>query len=335
MTTFTKASRRGGFTLIEILVVISIIAVLIGLLLPAIHKVREAAARTQCGNNLHQIVIAALNYNDTYLSMPQVEGVGNLGSATAGSSYGVSSRSGANGTVHFYLLPFIEQNPLYQSAIAAGGDSMYITATTAGAQVKLYSCPSDLSQAGNGYQNGFSAAGPSTSYAANILVFDPRAIQHLTQAVPDGASQTIMFTERFRYCPNNSLVSGAVTQPTWTWNSLSTLAGSYPSPPWYSPTFGPSMRTSQSSMGFVPNYHTGMAQGQLPPAPPGAGAKAFAAGATFQTCDSAIVDSGHSGTINACMVDGSVRYLNPGVSVATWYAACTPASNDILGGDWP
>jgi prepilin-type N-terminal cleavage/methylation domain-containing protein len=103
---------RPGFTLIELLVVIAIIAVLIGLLLPAVQKVRDAAARSQCQNNLKQIALACHNYESSYNMFPR--------GATA-SDFG----SGAHGTtVWFQILPFVEQQAAYANALAPRGGQL-------------------------------------------------------------------------------------------------------------------------------------------------------------------------------------------------------------------
>ena len=102
--------RRGrrGFTLIELLVVIAIIAVLIGLLLPAVQKVREAAARAKCQNNIKQLGLAVQNFASANLDkLPDC----------------VSSQNGNpparyNGSWHFNILPYLEQNAIYASGIA-------------------------------------------------------------------------------------------------------------------------------------------------------------------------------------------------------------------------
>src|SRR5437899_10038416 len=97
MARLTQGSRSAarGFTLIELLVVIAIIGVLVGLLLPAVQKVRAAAARIQCTNNLKQLGLALANYESTRKKFP-----------AGGDAKGFS--------VHCYLLPYIEQETLYK-----------------------------------------------------------------------------------------------------------------------------------------------------------------------------------------------------------------------------
>src|SRR5438309_5990436 len=99
---------RSAFTLIELLVVIAIIAVLIGLLVPAVQKVREAAARTQCTNNLKQIGLGFTNFESTYKRLPPLYG-GFQGAAVNSAKFG-----NVWGSTHVFLLPYIEQDNLYK-----------------------------------------------------------------------------------------------------------------------------------------------------------------------------------------------------------------------------
>ena len=139
MPVFIRVFRKRAFTLIELLVVIAIIAILIGLLLPAVQKVREAAARINCTNNLKQLGLAVHNYESNYKVLPLL----GAGPAQNGNDNpyagGYVSPSGTYGTTFFYLLPFLEAGNLYTQC---NGDSM-----NAGRNVVPgFICPSDPSQ---------------------------------------------------------------------------------------------------------------------------------------------------------------------------------------------
>src|SRR5688500_4042128 len=101
MPRFLNTARRRGFTLIELLVVIAIIATLIGLLVPAVQKVREAASRIKCANNLKQLGLAAHHYHDVHQHLPPAIGY-------------YPPVAGALGSYFFHLLPYVEQDPLYK-----------------------------------------------------------------------------------------------------------------------------------------------------------------------------------------------------------------------------
>src|SRR5690348_7215892 len=109
--------RGKGFTLIELLVVIAIIAILIALLVPAVQKVREAAARMQCQNNLKQLALACQSYADT-----------NQHKLPPGGYYNWDQR----GTWHVYVLPYMEQTALYNQIQAAAGGPIATTGNSVG-----------------------------------------------------------------------------------------------------------------------------------------------------------------------------------------------------------
>jgi prepilin-type N-terminal cleavage/methylation domain-containing protein len=199
MPLVVRVRPRRGFTLIELLVVIAIIAILIGLLLPAVQKVREAAARAKCTNNLKQIALALHNHESTYGRLPPPRG--DLQSPTQNTTFTVYGGWMCN------VLPFIEQKQLRDvlSPFVPGYQN------NAGKAVPTYTCPSDpRSLSALSYPDAY-AQGAFTSYLGvtgadadpNIQIsgptngiFDVTSKGYPLISITDGTSNTLMIGER-------------------------------------------------------------------------------------------------------------------------------------------
>jgi prepilin-type N-terminal cleavage/methylation domain-containing protein len=319
---FTRSSRSFGFTLIELLVVIAIIAILIGLLLPAVQKVRDAAARAQCQNNLHQMSIAVQNCSDTNQGkMPP--GLGGYPTiATSPTARGNSSYGG----LLFYLLPYIEQQNMYNACILPNGTGYdpergTLPQAQGGALqnlVKTYQCPADPTFV-SGLGGGWAAVG---SYVFNGMIFlsDWLGYSRFPSSITDGTSNTIFFTETYSMASGTN-ANGNMQPNLWWWDY-----NGFETPP---STF------FYTDCGGLPGY----GQAYVPlvtPTPQYCINNTVTEdtwGGVFSICGCRAV-SPHAGGINVGIGDGSVRFVPQGISGSTWFYACTPSGGDVLGSDW-
>jgi prepilin-type N-terminal cleavage/methylation domain-containing protein len=313
----TQRAIRLGFTLIELLVVIAIIAVLIGLLLPAVQRVREAAARATCSNNMKQMGLALQSCNDSIGYLPR-----------HGSPWPKANANLQGVSVFWAILPFLEQSALYNS-LPVGQYSSYFNQSTTPATVKTFVCPSDTTN-----YNGPGLVYNLGSYSANGQVFFSVPYASIGTSFLDGTSNTVMLLEHIALCPNPSGGEGgnSASQGRVVWPATNLTTGD---PILYWTGENTTSTFGQPFTGFASEYPTSMIPDptnnnilswKLPQFAPSLGASG--------TCDPTTANSGHISVSLVGMGDGSVRGVNNSVSLQTWNAALTPAGYEVLGSDW-
>jgi len=324
MSRLSRVQRRG-FTLIELLVVMAIIATLIGLLLPAVQKVRSAAARISCSNQLRQLNLAVQNYSNNA-----------KGNKLPPLSMDLTMPRGGlyNGSLHFTLLPYLEQDGLFQAGVAFPA-SPWAAATTAGTvsavHVKGFVCSMD-GTVGNGVAGNDQAPSGGlswahTSYQANYALFGQTTVAgcqgdfniYPIGEIPDGASNTMTFVCSYAGRTNSNIAANASARWAWPgWTRGGTNNGAY------SAVFGwTSLRAPVGGWG----------NSLKPP--------------LFDVLyvnanDRTQVYGIHTGSCVVGLADGSVRLVGTGISQTTWLRAILPKDTDPpwnlspgpLGPDW-
>jgi len=328
--------RRRAFTLIELLVVIAIIAILIGLLLPAVQKVREAAARGKCQNNLKQVALAAHNYESANSILPP--GMGKLPLP--------ANDDGSRASVLATILPYVEQASKYDQFnfdydVRTGAPNQVARAQ----DIPIYLCPSDPSGSvftetvafgrSNYFGNLGANANPYQKSSLTVGMFN--SIQKIRISdVADGTSNTAMFSE----------VKRSVTPFTGSTAS----AGLYPTNVTYVSGFDDTQEISSCSAGLPALKYTGLqyfrnliitslythtlpinyslydciSSDMNPLYPPNANPS----NGFFEQAHVA-ARSYHTGGVNVAFGDGSVRFVRDSITLATWKMLGTRSAGDV------
>jgi prepilin-type N-terminal cleavage/methylation domain-containing protein/prepilin-type processing-associated H-X9-DG protein len=294
--------RESAFTLIELLVVIAIIGVLIGLLLPAVQKVREAANRIKCTNNLKQMALGMHNADQTIGSLPPACGFwpGKVNWWGGPGYYAAPFGPPVLANALIFVLPYVEQQANWDAFPTA--NSWFGSLNTP----SIFVCPSDSS-----WHVGCRWWGNLTSYASNPAVLGCHGWGWANQtcsggppsnlaSIPDGTSNTIMFTEKYAEIGDISTNANGCNFFDYCWGPSGSTSWA-----------GPFVSWDTTTIALTP-------QAGVPPL----------------LADMRRANSGHTGVVMVAMCDGSVRAVTPDISSTTWKNAQLPNDGQVLGPDW-
>jgi prepilin-type N-terminal cleavage/methylation domain-containing protein/prepilin-type processing-associated H-X9-DG protein len=340
-----RRTHRPGFTLIELLVVIAIIAILIGLLLPAVQKVREAAARMACSNNLHQIALANMNYESSYGKF--LPAIGKNGCCW--------------GTWMVPVLPYMEQDNLFRGYVNFGGldwtGPRYnggVNAAVTSARLKSFTCPSDtLQQKGSTTEHNYALNVGNTSFyqretPTNCKIGTAGCIPFLGapfgyyNGVSVDASTGFGWDSTLPWGPGSpggsvppdinqgqmgkqftiTSISDGTSNTLMASEVIQGSSGDYRGFTWWGGAAAFTTYLTPNSP--LPDVMEGGGCGAIPPNPPCTPTSTL----TFPRMVGA--RSRHSAGVNAAMCDGSVHFVNNAVDYNTWNAMGSAQGGEVV-----
>ena len=305
MISFGGSPTRRGFSLIELLVVIGIIAALIGILLPAVQRVREVAKVTQCMNNEKQLMLAVLLYTNSNNGWLPPSNFYQVVNPTTGNA--------AQGSAFYAMLPFYEQGDIFAAFTKDLPQPGYLG--TEFIPIATHTCPSDPTQYG-----GIGDSPPNYAignYALNLALFGAKGTCNVRGAVspyrfgaiPNGTSNTIGMVEASGCFPGFPAIDPTTGLP----NSFMV---------WWLPAYPNTIGPYWPDNDQLPAGQNYTGQYALPQI----GINPIEANPNLCQC--------YHAAMNVGLMDGSVRKISPAISQTTWSSALDPTEPAVLGSDW-